>query len=112
MRIISKHIISFDGDYFGFLQDELKSLSKNIRKKFKEKIVKNYFVFGLVDVFAEKKMCMGCYHSMFVVIYFFVEEVAKQPVNVIFALDFLLTMTLAQELTRNLLLPIKTFAIC
>ena len=55
MRIISKHIISFDGDYFGFLQDELKSLSKNIRKKFKEKIVKNYFVFGLVDVFAEKK---------------------------------------------------------
>ena len=41
---ISKHIISFDGDYFGFLQDELKSLSKNIRKNFKEKIVKNYCV--------------------------------------------------------------------
>ena len=48
---ISKHIVSFE-----FLQDELKSLGNNIRKKFKEKIVKNYFVFGLVDVLLKKNV--------------------------------------------------------
>ena len=51
---ISKQIVSFDGDYFEFLKDELKSLGKNIREKFKEKIVKNYFVFRLVDVLLKK----------------------------------------------------------
>ena len=51
---ISKHIVSFDGDYFEFLEDELKSLGKSIREKFKEKVVKNYFVFGLVDVLLKK----------------------------------------------------------
>ena len=35
---ISKHIVSFDGDYFEFLEDELKSLGKSIREKFKEKV--------------------------------------------------------------------------
>ena len=29
-------------------------MDKNIRKKFKEKIIKNYFVFGLVDVLLKK----------------------------------------------------------
>ena len=51
---ISKPIVSFDGDYFEFLEDELKSLDKNIRAKFKENIVKNYFVFGPVDVLLKK----------------------------------------------------------
>lgn len=42
---ISIHIVSFDGDYFDFLQDELQTLGNNIREKFKEKIVKNSLVF-------------------------------------------------------------------
>ena len=100
---ISEHIVSFDEDYFQFLQDELKSLGKNIGEKFKEKIVINCFVFGLVDILL-KKLCMGCYHSIFIAIYFFDKEVAKQLINVIFAPGLLLTsMTLEQELTGNLL---------
>ena len=51
---ISKHIVSFDGDYFQILQDELNSLHKNICKKFKEKIVGNCFAFGLVVVLLKK----------------------------------------------------------
>lgn len=42
---ISIHIVSFDGDYFDFLQGELQTLGNNIREKFKEKIVKNSLVF-------------------------------------------------------------------
>ena len=92
--IISKDIVSFDGGYFEFLQDELKSLVKNICEKFKEKVVKNYLVFGLVGVLL-KKIVNGLL-----------------PVNIVFALDFLLMlMTLVPQLTRNLLL-MKTFAIC
>ena len=46
---------------------------------------------------------MVCYHSKFIAIVFFAEEVAKQPINVIFAKGFLLmTMTLEQELIENL----------
>ena len=38
---ISKHIVSFDGDYFEFLKDELKSLGKNTTKKSYHEIKKN-----------------------------------------------------------------------
>ena len=51
---ISEHIVSFDEDFFQFLQDELKSLGKNIGEKFNEKIVINCFVFGLVDILLKK----------------------------------------------------------
>ena len=53
MRIL-KHIVSLDGHYFEFLQDDLKSLGKNICENFKEKIAKNFFVYGLVDVLLKK----------------------------------------------------------
>ena len=51
---ISKYIVGFDEDYFDFLQDELQTLDKNICEKFKEKIVKNYFVFNLLDISFKK----------------------------------------------------------
>ena len=51
---ISKHIVGFDEDYFDFLEDELQTLGKNICEKFKEKIVKNYFEFNLLDVSFKK----------------------------------------------------------
>ena len=36
---ISKHIVSFDGDYyFEFLQDELKSLGNNIHENLRKKL--------------------------------------------------------------------------
>lgn len=93
--IILKDIVTFDGGYFEFLQDEPISLGKNICEKFKEKVVKNYLVFGLVGVLL-KKIVYGLL-----------------SVNIMFALDFLLMlMTLVPQLTRNLLLLMKTFAIC
>ena len=51
---LSKRIIDFDPWYSEFLQDQLKWLGKEIHKKFQEKIVKNTFVFGLIDVQLEK----------------------------------------------------------
>ena len=36
------------------MQDQLKWLGKEIREKFQEKIVKNTFVFGLIDVQLER----------------------------------------------------------
>ena len=51
---ISEHIVSFDEDFFQFLQDELKSLGKNIGEKFKQKTVINCLVFGLVDILLKK----------------------------------------------------------
>lgn len=41
----SKYIVGFDEDYFDFLQDELQILGKNSCENFKEKDVKNSFVF-------------------------------------------------------------------
>ena len=54
----SKNRVGFDEDYFDFLQDELQSLGKNIRERFKEKIVKNSFLFDLLDV-SLKKIVFG-----------------------------------------------------
>ena len=50
----SRCIVNFDQDHFDFLQDELKSLGKDICEKFNEKFVKRPHVFGLVDVLIEK----------------------------------------------------------
>ena len=50
----SKRILNFDTDYFDFLQSELRFLGKEIRKKFEERIVRNIFVFSLIDNHVEK----------------------------------------------------------
>lgn len=71
--IISKDIVSFDGGYFEFLQDELKSLVKNICEKFKEKVVKNYLVFGLVGVLLKKNCVSAVTIQYYVCTRFFVD---------------------------------------
>ena len=48
------NIVSFDEEHFDFLQTELQTFGKNIREKFKEKIIKNLFVFNLLDVLLKK----------------------------------------------------------
>ena len=50
----SKRILNFDTDYFDFLQSELRFLVKEIRNKFEERIVRNIFVFSLIDNHVEK----------------------------------------------------------
>ena len=64
---ISKYMVGFDEDYFDFLQDELWTLNKDFREKFGKIIVKNSFVFNLLDV-SLKKFLMVWYHSSFIAI--------------------------------------------
>ena len=50
----SKRILNFDTDYFDFLKSELRYLGREIRKKFEERIVRDTFVFSLIDIHLEK----------------------------------------------------------
>ena len=97
------NIVSFDEEHFDFLQTELQTFGKNIREKFKEKVIKNLFVFNLLEVLL-KKIVYGLLPFKIYCLVFLAGEVAKQHVNVIFATIFLLTtMTLEQELSGHLL---------
>ena len=55
---ISNHIVSFDGDYFDFLQDELQTLGNNIREKSEEKLLKIPLCFNLLAA-SLKKIAFG-----------------------------------------------------
>lgn len=51
---ISKHIFSFDDGCFDLLYSEMLTLGKKIHEKFKDIIVKNFYVFGVVDLILKK----------------------------------------------------------
>ena len=53
MRILN-HTFSFDPDYFDFLSEEILNLSKEIHEDFKSTIVKNKYVFSLLDQMLKK----------------------------------------------------------
>ena len=75
----------------------IKIFVKSLRKKLLEIALRLDWL-----LFCWKKLYIGFYHSIFIANYHFAKGVAKQPVNVIFAPDFLFkTITLEQELTRN-----------
>ena len=47
---LSKFFVNFDEDCFEFMENNLKLLTKNIDTKFKEKIIKNSFIFNVIDL--------------------------------------------------------------
>ena len=51
---LSKFLVNFDEDYFEFIENNLKLLTKKIQTKFKEKIIKNIFVFNRIDLKVQK----------------------------------------------------------
>ena len=44
---LSKCLVNFDEDYFEFIENNLKLLTKKIQTKFKDKIIKNSFIFNV-----------------------------------------------------------------
>ena len=49
-----QNIFSFDDGYFDLLCSEMLTLGKKIHEKFKDIIVKNFYVFGVVDLILKK----------------------------------------------------------
>ena len=50
----SKFLVNFDEDYFEFIENNLKLLTKKIQAKFKEEIIKNSFAFNITDLKVQK----------------------------------------------------------
>ena len=44
---LSKCLVNFDEDYFEFIENNLKLLTKKIQTKFKDKTIKNSFIFNV-----------------------------------------------------------------
>ena len=51
---LSKFLVNFDKDYFEFVANNLKLLRKKIQTKFKDKIIKNSFIFNITDLKVQK----------------------------------------------------------
>ena len=51
---LSKFLVNFDEDYFEFTENNLKLLTKKIQTKFKDKIIKNSFIFNVIDLKVQK----------------------------------------------------------
>ena len=51
---ISKFLVNFDKDYFEFMENNLKLLTNKIETKFNEKIIKNSFIFNMIDLKVQK----------------------------------------------------------
>ena len=51
---LSKFLVNFDEDYFEFIENNLKLLTKKIQAKFKEKVIKNSFIFNITDLKVQK----------------------------------------------------------
>ena len=51
---ILNHVFSFDPDEFDFLSEEMLNLSKKIQENFKSTIVKNKYVFSLLQQMLKK----------------------------------------------------------
>ena len=51
---LSKFLVNFDEDYYEFIENNLKLLSKKIQTKFKDKIIKNSFIFNIIDLKVQK----------------------------------------------------------
>ena len=51
---LSKFLVNFDEDYFEFIANNLKLLTKKIQTKFKDKIIKNSFIFNITDLKVQK----------------------------------------------------------
>ena len=101
MRIL-KHIFSFDDVYFDFLCSEMLTLGKNIREKFKDNIVKNSYVFGVVDFILKNMFSDLLPFKIYCHAFFCRRGWTTQLVNVMNPPDFLLmTMILAQKSTRS-----------
>ena len=66
---LSKFLVNFDEDYFEFIENNLKLLTKKNQAKFKEKIIKNSFVFNIIDLKVQK-IIYQCYHLESFVIFF------------------------------------------
>ena len=51
---LSKCLVNFDEDYFEFIENNLKLLTKKIQTIFKDKIIKNSFIFNRSDLKVQK----------------------------------------------------------